>query len=63
MEKRKGSILFHDIHPSTAWALKKLLDDLQARGFRVVHFAPKAPATTLPDYAMRLFGLEDVLSA
>jgi hypothetical protein len=34
----------------TAKALKDLLDDLQARGFRVVHFAPKAPATTLPDY-------------
>jgi peptidoglycan/xylan/chitin deacetylase (PgdA/CDA1 family) len=52
MEKRKGIILFHDIQPSTARALKKLLDDLQARGFRVVHFAPKAAATTLPDYDM-----------
>jgi peptidoglycan/xylan/chitin deacetylase (PgdA/CDA1 family) len=50
MEKRKGIILFHDIQPSTARGLKNLLDDLQARGFRVVHFAPKAPATTLPDY-------------
>jgi peptidoglycan/xylan/chitin deacetylase (PgdA/CDA1 family) len=50
MEKRKGIILFHDIQPSTARALKKLLDEFQERGFRVVHFAPKAPATTLPDY-------------
>jgi peptidoglycan/xylan/chitin deacetylase (PgdA/CDA1 family) len=50
MEKRKGIILFHDIQPSTARALKTILDDLQARGFRVVHFAPKSPATTLPDY-------------
>jgi peptidoglycan/xylan/chitin deacetylase (PgdA/CDA1 family) len=53
MEKRKGIILFHDIQPSTARALTKLLDDLQARGFRVVHFAPKAPVTTLPDYDLR----------
>jgi peptidoglycan/xylan/chitin deacetylase (PgdA/CDA1 family) len=49
-EKGKGIILFHDIQPSTARALKRLLDDLQARGFRVVHFAPKTPATTLPAY-------------
>jgi peptidoglycan/xylan/chitin deacetylase (PgdA/CDA1 family) len=48
MEKRKGIILFHDIQPSTARALKPLLDDLKARGFRVVHFVPKLPATTLP---------------
>ena len=50
MEKRKGIILFHDIQPSTARALKKLLDDLQTRGFRVVHFVPGTTATTLPDY-------------
>jgi peptidoglycan/xylan/chitin deacetylase (PgdA/CDA1 family) len=50
MEKRKGIILFHDIQPSTARALNKLLADLQARGFRVVHFVPSATATTLPDY-------------
>jgi peptidoglycan-N-acetylglucosamine deacetylase len=50
MEKRKGIILFHDIQPSTARALREILDNLQARGFRVVHFAPKVPATTLPAY-------------
>jgi hypothetical protein len=48
LEKRRGIILFHDIQPSTAKALKGLLEDIQARGFRVVHFVHKAPATTLP---------------
>jgi peptidoglycan/xylan/chitin deacetylase (PgdA/CDA1 family) len=48
--KRKGIILFHDIQPSTARALKPLLDDLKARGFRVVHLVPKSAATTLAEY-------------
>jgi peptidoglycan/xylan/chitin deacetylase (PgdA/CDA1 family) len=50
MERRKGILLFHDIQPSTARALRELLDDLQTRGFRVVHFVPSTAATTLPDY-------------
>jgi peptidoglycan/xylan/chitin deacetylase (PgdA/CDA1 family) len=48
--KGKGIILFHDIHASTARALKGLLDDLKARGFRIVHLVPKSPATTLVEY-------------
>ena len=49
-ETGKGIILFHDIQPSTAGALKGLLDELKARGFNVVHLVPKQPATTLPEY-------------
>jgi peptidoglycan-N-acetylglucosamine deacetylase len=48
--RRKGIILFHDIHASTARALPRILDELKARGFRVVHLAPKAGAETLAEY-------------
>src|SRR5262245_40898173 len=47
---RKGIVLFHDIHASTARALPGLLSDLKAKGFRVVHLQPKADAETLADY-------------
>jgi peptidoglycan/xylan/chitin deacetylase (PgdA/CDA1 family) len=49
-QRKKGILLFHDIQPSTARALKGLLDELKARGYRVVHIVPKAPATTLADF-------------
>lgn len=49
-DTRKGIILFHDIQTSTAHALKGLLDELKARGFKVVHMVPKGVATTLPEY-------------
>ncbi len=48
--KRKGIALFHDIQPSTARALKDLLDALAERGFKVVHVVPKTRATTLAKY-------------
>ena len=48
--KGKGIILFHDIQPSTARGLKRLLDDLKVRGFKVVHLVPKSKATTLAEY-------------
>jgi peptidoglycan/xylan/chitin deacetylase (PgdA/CDA1 family) len=48
--KRKGIILFHDIQPSTAGALRSLLAELKARGFKIVHMVPKTAATTLPEY-------------
>jgi peptidoglycan/xylan/chitin deacetylase (PgdA/CDA1 family) len=50
MQRRKGILLFHDIQPSTAGALKSLLGELKARGFKVVHMISKTPATTLPEY-------------
>jgi peptidoglycan-N-acetylglucosamine deacetylase len=49
-ETKKGIILFHDIQPSTAGALKGLLDELHARGFKVVHLASTSPVVTLPEY-------------
>ncbi len=49
-QRKKGILLFHDIQPSTARGLKGLLDELKARGYRIVHIVPKAPATTLADF-------------
>ncbi len=48
--KRKGIALFHDIQPSTARALKDLLDALAERGFKIVHVVAKTRATTLAKY-------------
>jgi peptidoglycan-N-acetylglucosamine deacetylase len=47
---KKGIILFHDVQPSTAGALKTVLDELHARGIRVVHLVPKATAQTVAAY-------------
>jgi peptidoglycan/xylan/chitin deacetylase (PgdA/CDA1 family) len=48
--RRKGIILFHDIHASTARAVPRILEELRAQGFRVVHVVPKAGAETLAEY-------------
>jgi peptidoglycan/xylan/chitin deacetylase (PgdA/CDA1 family) len=42
MLERRGSgiVLFHDLHQRTANMLPSFLDQLQARGFRVVHLVP-----------------------
>jgi peptidoglycan-N-acetylglucosamine deacetylase len=47
---KKGIILLHDVEPSTARGLKTLLDELQARGIRIVHLVPRAAAQTVPVY-------------
>lgn len=52
-KRRKGILLFHDIQPSTASALKDILDELKERGFKVVHLVPKHTFTTLPDFDTR----------
>ncbi len=41
-QKGKGIILFHDTEPATARALPTLLDELEKRGYRIVHMVPKA---------------------
>ena len=46
----KGIILFHDIQPSTAGALKALLGEMKDKGFKIVHVVPKQGQTTLADY-------------
>jgi peptidoglycan/xylan/chitin deacetylase (PgdA/CDA1 family) len=48
--KRKGIILFHDIHASTVRALPLILADLKALGFRVVHLKAKTGVKTVPEY-------------
>lgn len=48
--KGKGIILFHDIQRSTAGAIKDLLVELKAGGYKIVHLVSKAPATTVADY-------------
>lgn len=51
LEKQgKGIILMHDIQPSTAKALPKLLEALKAKGYRVVHLTAKGEVTTLAKY-------------
>jgi peptidoglycan-N-acetylglucosamine deacetylase len=48
--QRKGIILFHDIHYSTARALPGLLAELKARGYRVVHITAKSEAATVAEF-------------
>lgn len=48
--KGKGILLMHDIQPGTAKALPLLLDELKAKGYKIVHMRPKFEVKTLPDY-------------
>jgi peptidoglycan/xylan/chitin deacetylase (PgdA/CDA1 family) len=54
--KRKGIILLHDIQPATVLALPRLLKELNARGYRIVHVVPAGPerpkTITDPDAAV-----------
>ncbi len=50
MSKRKGIILMHDIQPSTAGAIKGLLDEMHAKGFKVVHVVPKSTVDPIAAY-------------
>lgn len=49
-KKGKGIILMHDFQQVTAKALPELLDQLKAKGYKVVHMRSKAPLATLPDF-------------
>jgi peptidoglycan/xylan/chitin deacetylase (PgdA/CDA1 family) len=49
-EYGKGIILFHDIQRMTARALPAILNELKAKGYRVVHLTSKAPFQTLAAY-------------
>lgn len=48
--EHKGIILMHDIQPSTAGMIKRLLDTLHQKGYKVVHVLPKSTATTIADF-------------
>jgi peptidoglycan/xylan/chitin deacetylase (PgdA/CDA1 family) len=49
-KKTKGILLMHDIQPTTAKAMPKLLAELKAKGYRIVHMKPKAEVKTLAEY-------------
>ncbi len=42
-DKGKGILLLHDIQARTVAALPKILQELKARGFRIVHVVPATP--------------------
>ncbi len=42
-DKGKGILLLHDIQARTVAALPKILNELKARGFRIVHVVPATP--------------------
>jgi peptidoglycan/xylan/chitin deacetylase (PgdA/CDA1 family) len=41
--KGKGILLLHDIQPRTVAALPRILKELKARGYRIVHVVPATP--------------------
>lgn len=41
--KGKGILLLHDIQPRTVAALPKIIRELKARGYRIVHVVPATP--------------------
>jgi peptidoglycan-N-acetylglucosamine deacetylase len=49
-QQGRGIILMHDIHASTAAALPQLLNELKAKGYRIVHLQPTAPVETLAGF-------------
>jgi peptidoglycan/xylan/chitin deacetylase (PgdA/CDA1 family) len=49
-KKTKGIVLLHDIQPNTARAAPKLLAELKAKGYKIVHMKPKADVKTLAEY-------------
>lgn len=52
--KKKGILLFHDIQPSTAEAMKLLLDELKRGGFQVVHMLPAQGQVTVAEFDQRI---------
>jgi peptidoglycan/xylan/chitin deacetylase (PgdA/CDA1 family) len=42
-EKGRGILLLHDIQPRTVAALPRILGELKARGYRIVHVVPATP--------------------
>ena len=48
--KGKGIILMHDFQQATAKAMPDLLNELKAKGYKVVHMKAKTPVTTLAQW-------------
>jgi peptidoglycan/xylan/chitin deacetylase (PgdA/CDA1 family) len=49
-KKEKGIVLLHDFQKHTAVGVEDLLNQLKAKGYKVVHMRAKAPAVTLAEY-------------
>ena len=41
--RRKGILLLHDIQPASALGLPEILQELKARGYKIVHVVPATP--------------------
>ena len=48
--KGKGIILMHDFQQATAKAMPDLLNELKAKGYKVVHMKAKTPVATLAQW-------------
>ena len=46
----KGIVLMHDVHVWTANAVREVLAQMKANGYKVVHMKAKEPLKTLPEY-------------
>ena len=63
--KGKGILLLHDIQPRTVAALPRLLSDLKARGYRIVHVVPATPenpATPTEPQQWRLYPTSELIA-
>jgi peptidoglycan-N-acetylglucosamine deacetylase len=49
-KKIKGIVLMHDIQPATAKAVPRLLTELKAKGYKIVHLKAKGEVKTLAQY-------------
>ena len=61
----KGILLLHDIQPRTVAALPKILSDLKARGYRIVHVVPATPenpATPTDPQQWRLYPTSELVA-
>jgi peptidoglycan/xylan/chitin deacetylase (PgdA/CDA1 family) len=64
--KGKGILLLHDIQARTVAALPKILHDLKARGYRIVHVVPATPdnpATPTDPQQWRLYSSPELVAA
>jgi len=61
----KGILLLHDIQPRTVAALPKILSDLKAGGYRIVHVVPATPdnpATPTDPQQWRLYPTSELVA-
>ena len=49
-KKGKGIVLMHDFQKHTAAGTMELLNQLKAKGYKIVHMRAKSPVTTLAEY-------------